>query len=271
MPKTKKNDFIEIEFTGKIKETNQIFDLTDEELARQNKIHNPNAAYGPVIICLGQNDVIPGLDEQLQKKELNKTYNIDIEPEKAFGKKDPKLMKLVPFSVFKKQNIRPFPGLQININNMIGVIRTVSGGRIIVDFNHPLAGRTLTYQLKINKIITDTKQKLNATLTLHIKNPKFEIKNSTAQIHNIPEQIQEIYKKRILETIPEIKKIEFLPKPPSDLKNNKQLDKEKNPEKTKQPVKKEITKKQKAPDKELKKQEKNQKPVANQKPLANNQ
>lgn len=238
--KTKKNDFIEIEFVGRIKETNQIFDLTDEDLAKKEKIHNPNASYKPVIICLGQNDVIPGLDEELQEKETGKKYTIEILPEKSFGKKDPKLMKLIPASIFKEKNIKPFPGLQININNMIGVIRTVSGGRIIVDFNHPLAGRNLVYEVKINKIITDLKEKLKATIALRIKEPKFELKADTAEIHNIPKQIQEVYKKRILETIPEIKKIEFLPKeeksPPKP--------EEKTPKQAKEPINSKTTTKE---------------------------
>lgn len=212
MTKTKKNDFIEIDYLGKIKDTNQIFDLTDEEIAKENKIHNPNAKYGPVIICIGQKDVIPGLDENLENQELNKKLTFNIEPEKGFGKKNPKLLKLMPAKIFKDKNIKPFPGLQVNFDGTIGTIRTISGGRIIVDFNHPLAGRNITYEITIKRIIKQAKEKLNSILQMFIKEPKFEIKEGKATIHDIPQPIRKLLEKRIKETIPEIKHIDFLPK-----------------------------------------------------------
>ena len=43
----KKGDFIEMDFIGKIKETNDIFDLTNEKEAKANNLFNPKAKYGP--------------------------------------------------------------------------------------------------------------------------------------------------------------------------------------------------------------------------------
>lgn len=213
--KTKKGDFIEIEYIAKIKETNQIFDLTDENLAKEKKIHNPNYKYGPKIICLGENYVVKGLDNQLTDKELKK-YTFEISPEEGFGKKSAKLMKLLPLSAFKKQEMKPFPGLQVNIDGMIGIIRTVSGGRVIVDFNHPLAGRTLIYEIKINRIVKDIKEKVNSILSLFVKEPEIEIKENNLKIKSkIPEQLHKILDEKIKKLIPEIKKIEFEKETPS--------------------------------------------------------
>ena len=49
------------------------------------------------------------------------------------------------------QTLNPIPSLPVNIDNLNGIIRTVSGGRVIVDFNHPLSGRVLSYNVKVNK------------------------------------------------------------------------------------------------------------------------
>ena len=66
-----KNDFIEIEYTGKTKDEGIIFDTTDEKLAKEQGFLQENAAYGPVIICVGQNQVISGLDNGIfMLKEL---------------------------------------------------------------------------------------------------------------------------------------------------------------------------------------------------------
>jgi len=210
--KTKEKDFIEIDYIGKIKETGEIFDLTIEEEAKNLKVYNPKGEYKPLIICLGKKHVVSGLDEQLIDKEINKEYAIEVPHEKAFGSKNPKLMKIVSTNLFLKQKINPVPGLQVNLGNMIGTIRTVTGGRTILDLNHPLAGKTLIYKVKINKIITDDKEKLEGFLKLHLglKKINISIKEGTATIDKeIPEELSTRLEKEIKEVIPTIKHIKF--------------------------------------------------------------
>jgi FKBP-type peptidyl-prolyl cis-trans isomerase 2 len=210
--KTKEKDFIEIDYLGKIKETGEIFDFTQEKEAKNLKVYNPKGEYKPLIICLGKRNVVQGLDEQLIGKEPGKEYTIEVPPEKAFGNKNPKLMKIVSTNLFLKQKINPVPGLQINLGNLIGTIRTVTGGRTIIDLNHPLAGKTLIYRVKINRIIKDDREKLEGFLKLHLglKEIKLSIKEETAEIDKeIPEKLAKNLEKEIKEVIPTIKHIKF--------------------------------------------------------------
>jgi len=168
------------------------------------------------VICIGQGHVIKGLDEQLEGKELEREYKIELSPEQGFGKKNAKLIQLVATGKFIKQKINPIPGLQVNIDGMMGMIRTVSGGRTLVDFNHPLAGKELIYDFKVNKIIEDDEEKLNALLKLqlNLKDIKTEIKEGNATVslsikQNLPKPIEEKLTEHIKELIPSIKKIEF--------------------------------------------------------------
>ena len=100
----KKHDFIEIEYTAIIEDTSQIFDTTDEETAKSANIYNKNAKYNPVVICVGENQILKGLDESLVGKQLKEAeYEIQLQPEDAFGKKNPKLLQLVSQSSFRKK------------------------------------------------------------------------------------------------------------------------------------------------------------------------
>ena len=201
----KKGNFVEIEYTGST--LGKIFDTTSEETAKKENIFNPNMKYGSIVICIGEHQIIPGLDEQLENKEFKK-YEFDIPPEKAFGKKNPKLMRLVSSAKFKQQNITPYPGLQLNLDGIIGTIRTVTPGRIIIDFNHPLAGKNLHYAVEIKKIITDTNQQLDSLLYFYSKKFTTEIKQDTVIIKaNIPEKAKEHLEKTIKRLIPKLKKI----------------------------------------------------------------
>ncbi len=208
----KEKDFIEIEYTGKLKEDNTVFDTTNKETAKQNNLFSENAEYSPIIVCIGQGQIIKGLEKAIVGKEANKQYTIEVKPEEAYGKKNAKLIQLISTSKFLKQKIQPMPGLQVNIDGMVGLIKTVSGGRTLVDFNHPLAGKELLYDIKINRIIKDDKEKINSMLklSLGIKDADIKIENKKTTIatkQEIPKEIQKELKEKIKELLPSIEEI----------------------------------------------------------------
>ncbi|HHE36750.1 MAG TPA: peptidylprolyl isomerase, partial [Candidatus Woesearchaeota archaeon] len=129
----KKGDFVELDYTGRIKDDKVVFDTTLEQTAKDNNIHNPGFRYKPVIICVGEKHVVKGLDDALIGKKPGK-YTIEVKAENAFGRKTAELLKLIPMRLFEKDNIKPFVGLEVNVDGTLGVVRSVSGGRVIVDF-----------------------------------------------------------------------------------------------------------------------------------------
>jgi FKBP-type peptidyl-prolyl cis-trans isomerase 2 len=225
MTAIKKNDFVEVEYTGKIKEDNFVFDTTSEKTAKENHVHNPHAQYGPTVVCIGQHQLIPGLDEGLVGKELNKEYTFDIPAEKGFGKKSAQLLKLIPISAFKKGKIIPEVGMHVEIDNTPGIVKTVTGGRIVVDFNHPLSGKELVYTIKANKIITDDAEKVISliSLTLNLKKDHIDVKTdkgkATVTMLKLPEVFQKELAKRISEIIPSVKETVFVEKAKTEEKS----------------------------------------------------
>ena len=156
----KKNDFIEIEFTGKAND--KVFDTTNKKEAEQMNSEIDIKNIKPIIISVGNQMLLKGFDEELEGKEINKKYSIHILPEKAFGKRDPSMIKTIPMRVFKEKNINPIPGMALQLDNYIAKVLSVSGGRVIVDFNNPLAGKEIDYDFKIIKKIDNTSDKINA-------------------------------------------------------------------------------------------------------------
>ena len=210
----KKHDFVEIKYTGRVKEDNTIFDTTEEKVAKENDVHDKHADYSPVVICIGENNILKAFDDMMIGKETGKEYTFEVNSDNAFGKKDAKLIQLIPANKFRQQNIQPMPGLQLNIDGIFGVVKTVSGGRCLVDFNHPLAGKDLIYNVKINRIVENDNEKLKSLLKayLGIKDAEVEVKESSAAIkshHDIPKEAQNEFKKIAERTIPTIKNIDF--------------------------------------------------------------
>ena len=228
----KKGDFIEVEYTGKLKDDNGVFDTTSKAVAEENNIYNPQAAYGPVTVVIGEKHLIAGLDEEMIGKEVGKDYSITLPCEKAFGKRDAKLLQLVPTNRFKKENINPMSGMQVNIDGALGVIRSVSGGRTIVDFNHPLASRDVIYEVAIKRIVEDTSEKVKnfVSLKLSLKPESINVTFADGKAlvtlkAKLPGQIEQGLSDNVKRLISEVKSVEFKEK--KDKKGSEETKKEK--------------------------------------------
>ncbi len=210
----KKKDFVEIEYTGKIVGEDVIFDTTSFETAKENGLDQENVKFGPKVICVGEGQLIQGLDKDLEGKEPGKDYEVEISPEEGFGKKSAKNIQLVPTKQFHKQNINPVPGLQVNLDDNIGIIKTVTGGRTMVDFNHPLSSKDLLYSYKINRVITDTKEKIDTyvknTIGLPAETSFNEGKLTFKLKFELPDELKSQIEEKLKAAIPEIKEIEFI-------------------------------------------------------------
>ena len=156
-----KNDFVVVEYTGKLPD-GKIFDTTSEKIAKEAKIFSEKMKYEPAEICIGEQQVLPGLDTALMGKEVGKKYTVNLSPEQAFGKRDIKKIKMVPSATFMEHKVQPFPGLQIDVDGEIGTVLRVAGGRILVNFNHPLAGKEVIYEVEVKRKITEPKEQVTA-------------------------------------------------------------------------------------------------------------
>lgn len=155
-------NFVYIDYVGRIKDSGEIFDLTKEDVAKKEKVYNPNLKYKPVPIIIDADFILKGLNEGLKEMKVGEKRKIEIKPDKGFGERNPDLVLPIPLIKFKEQNIEPKIGSIVTISGMKGRITTVSGGRVMVDFNHPLAGKTLEYEVEIVSEVKETKEKVEA-------------------------------------------------------------------------------------------------------------
>jgi FKBP-type peptidyl-prolyl cis-trans isomerase SlyD len=156
-------DFIRLMYTGSTE--GRIFDTTDEAAAKTAGVYNASAAYGPVTICVGSKHVILGLDEEVVGKEAGYSGTVTVAPEKAFGERDPKRLQSFPKSKFKEKPVR---GMSVTMDELgEGTVLDVIGARVIVDFNAPLAGMTLSYKYTIEEKVEDPLAQFQGLIRLY--------------------------------------------------------------------------------------------------------
>ena len=155
-------DLVRIAFTATLDSTNSVFESTDDRVAKASGIYSDKVLYGPRLVIYGRGFMIPGLEEGLVQIQTGQAAKIHVPFEKAFGPRIPDLVRVMNEKELRDSGVQPFVGLILNIDGVQARVKSVSSGRVMLDFNHPLANENVTYHLELLEVITDPAQKAKA-------------------------------------------------------------------------------------------------------------
>ena len=169
--KVTEKDLVYIDYTGKVKESGEIFDTTDAETAKEADIFRPEEAYEPTLVAIGKSWVVEGLEEALVGKNPEEKFKVEVPPSKGFGERDPRKIELYTRRKLLQADIKEDlqPGSIVSVSGLPAVVRTAGGGRALLDFNPPLAGKTLIYDVDVRQICKTKKQKIEALVKRRFK------------------------------------------------------------------------------------------------------
>ncbi|MCC6042313.1 MAG: peptidylprolyl isomerase [Candidatus Verstraetearchaeota archaeon] len=183
-----KGDFVLVDYVMKVKDTNEVIDLTVEEVAKKEKVYREDGIYEPALVILGEGWILKGVEEELYKMDVGESKVIEVPPDKAFGERDPSKVKIVNARDLTKRGITPRVGARVELDDGVAIIRRAEGGRVVLDYNHPLAGRTIVCEVKVVKKVEDVKEKVRELVHARIKRvdkEKFKIDVSSDGILTI--------------------------------------------------------------------------------------
>ena len=187
-----KGSLILLDYTAKIKDTNEIFETTRESDVKNSQDFDPSKKYEPRLLGVGEGWVLKGLDDALLNANINEHLNIEIPPEKAFGERDPSKVRMIPLRKLGEKANEISVGDVIEIDERMGIVRFIGSGRVQVDFNHKYAGRTLVYDADIVKKIESDDEKISSLIRRRLpvepSDIHYEKKDSVLEI-NVPEKV----------------------------------------------------------------------------------
>ncbi len=186
-----RGSLILIDYTANIKDTNKIFETTIEEDAKNSDLYDPTRKYGPRLVSVGEGWVLKGLDEALAEANSGDKLDVDVSPDKGFGERIPNKVRMVAQRKLGDKADEVRIGDEVEIDERTGIVRFVGSGRVQVDFNHRLAGRTLTYKVSIIKKLESDSDKvlslMKRRLPLDDEKIKFIIEGSDLTVQ-LPEE-----------------------------------------------------------------------------------
>jgi len=201
-----KGALVLVNYIGK-NEDGEIFDLTVEEKAKEEGIYRDDINYQPIPVLVGQKYVIEGLDESIQEMEVGEEKEVDIPQEKAYGERESEEIETYPEKEFQRQDVNPRPGEELMIGNRRGKVLTNNSGRVKIDFNHPLSGQDLTYEVEVVEKIEEDEDKADKIFQHVVGRGNYEINEGNIQVekthshdghtHEIPDEMKNRFKEQV--------------------------------------------------------------------------
>ncbi|WP_456451202.1 FKBP-type peptidyl-prolyl cis-trans isomerase [Palaeococcus sp. (in: euryarchaeotes)] len=146
--KVEKGDFVVFNYIGKF-ENGEVFDTSYEDIAKEEGIFLEDRKYGPLGVNVGVGELIQGLDEALIGMEVGEKKTVTIPPELGYGMPRDDLIIDVLKAEFEQAGLTPEVGMYVMTDSGIAKISGVKEDSVSLDFNHPLAGKTLIFEVEI--------------------------------------------------------------------------------------------------------------------------
>jgi len=163
-----KGSLVLVNYTAKVKDTDEVIETTLEEDAKKFNIYDPTRTYEPRLVSVGDGWVLQGLDEALANANVGVSLNVDVPPEKGFGERDPEKVRMIPLRKLGDKADEVKVGDAIEIDEKVGIVRFIGSGRVQIDYNHRLAGKTIAYALQILKRLEQDNEKIVALIKRRI-------------------------------------------------------------------------------------------------------
>src|SRR5829696_9030559 len=217
-----RGSLILVDYTAKVKDSNEIFETTREEEAKKSELFDPTHKYEPRLISIGEGWVLKGLDEALAASNIGDKINVEITPDKGFGERDPNKVRMVAQRKLGEKADEVRVGDVIEIDHRTGIVRYVGSGRVQIDFNHRFAGRTLTYDVDLVKKVESDDDKIRSLIKRRLpvddEKIKINLKGFTLEIE-LPEEtllaeglqiIKRAVANDVFKFVPSLKDIKFI-------------------------------------------------------------
>jgi FKBP-type peptidyl-prolyl cis-trans isomerase 2 len=217
-----KGDIILVDYTGRDTTTGTVFDTTVEADAKAAKVFDARITYKPVPISLGKHEMLAALEDEMEKMKVGETRKVVLAPKQAFGERSADRIRIASLKDFREHQLAPHPGMLVEVNGTQGRVQSVSSGRVRVDFNHPLAGKTLEYGITVRQKIDGLAAQTSAFFDKFFpfvaeKDKKvserdgelsIELPQSAKEVREL-ELLKQVFEKVIIDQLQGVKKVSY--------------------------------------------------------------
>jgi FKBP-type peptidyl-prolyl cis-trans isomerase 2 len=169
------DEFVEIEYTARVADDGTVVDTTDSSVAAESGLDGVDAG-GPIVVVLGAGHLFGPVEEAITEMRPGERRTVEVTPASAFGETDLGRRHTVAVDLLSRDSIEQND--RVSIDGRVGYVDAVDDGTVTLDFNHPLAGTTLEYELLAVDRIVELDERIDGLLRL------YELRNDVAHTSN---------------------------------------------------------------------------------------
>ena len=159
-------------------ETGDLIETTSEDMAKEHDMHQEGRTYAPMVCVVGSGGLIPGFEAALLDAKVGKEVECEISPEDGYGEKDATMAEVISIDKLKRAVQDPqslYIGAPVSIGGRQGYLTYLAAGRAKIDYNHPMAGKTLKYVFTVVKELKGKDDKVLGLLESNTGHSGFEV------------------------------------------------------------------------------------------------
>ncbi len=159
-------------------ETGDLIETTREAVAKEHDAHQENRSYEPMVCIVGGGQLIPGFEEALAGAKKGKETEVVIAPVDAYGEKDAEQVETISIDKLIRAVQDPnalYIGAPVTINGRQGQLSYLAAGRARIDYNHPMAGKSLKYSFNVVDVVEGKEDQVTALLQANTGHSGFEV------------------------------------------------------------------------------------------------
>ncbi len=121
----------------------------------EGNIIDTSTGHEPLAFIVGMGNIIPGLEREFIGKKKGDAFIVTVKPEDGYGDKDDALVEVVPraqFAGVKNLAVGMQLQAQTDDDTMVVTVVNLTDSEVTVDANHPLAGKTLSFDVKVVEV-----------------------------------------------------------------------------------------------------------------------
>jgi len=172
------NAIIHVDYDLYSGETGDLIETTREDIAKEHEMHQEGRNYSPMVCVVGTGNLIAGFEAALKDAKVGKEVEVEIAPADAYGEKDPAQVETISIDKLRRSVQDPnslYLGAPVTIGGRQGYLSYLAAGRARIDYNHPMAGKTLKYVFTVIKEVKNKEDKVMGLLESNTGHSGFDV------------------------------------------------------------------------------------------------
>ncbi len=145
----KSGDTVDVDYILRV-DNGKVIDTSIESVARSNNLYTASRDYSPLKFKVGEGQLIPGFEKGVIGMQVGETKTVVVDPRDGYGEYSAELVITSPISKIQADNqTLQIGGTVYTSSGEPGIIKSISGEDVTIDFNSPLAGQVLTFEITV--------------------------------------------------------------------------------------------------------------------------